>query len=80
MKMATFLAGCLIASPLTAFEQTGRIITMSEEEEQVCEQLGPCLVLPMQLVARHHYVKVREAYDAGVNAGKDACSKSLPST
>jgi hypothetical protein len=72
MKLAAFLAGCLIASPLCAVEKIGPILTLDAEEDEACESGGGCLVIPRAILEQ-----AIEAYGARTYAaGRASCRNS----
>jgi hypothetical protein len=52
MKLAAFLAGCLISAPLCALEKKGPVITLTEQENALCDADGPCVVAPIGVLER----------------------------
>lgn len=63
-----FLAGCLAVAPLCALEKDGLTITLTDEEDAICEASGGCIVAPLAFVERYVAQKQQEAYEAGKNA------------
>lgn len=69
MKLAAFLAGCLISAPLCAVEKVGLNITITEEEDNQCDEGGGCYLVPRAAILE----ALRDAYKEGMNAchGRD---------
>ena len=73
MKLIGFLAGCLIASPLCAYEQVGNFIKLSSEEVAQCEGEGGCFVVTQKQVMDMMLQLGQEAFAAGKAEAQSVC-------
>jgi hypothetical protein len=74
MKAVAFLAGCLIAAPLSAYQQTGDTIKLTAEEVTMCETEGGCFVVTQQKVMEAMHELGSDAYKAGKAEGQSTCA------
>lgn len=66
--LAPLLAGALISAPVAAVE-----ISMTEDEQAMCEREGGCEIVTMQSLR----ALAARAYSAGMEAGKTACRGTI---
>jgi hypothetical protein len=73
LRLAFFLAGCLASAPLCALEKEGPVITLTDEEDALCEDGGGCIVAPKDELYKAFEVVRTKAYEEGMNAchGRD---------
>jgi hypothetical protein len=74
MKFAAFLAGCLIAAPLAAYQQTGQLIKLSAEEEAQCAAEGGCFVVTQKQMMDVMMELAADAYKGGKAEGQSTCA------
>jgi len=73
MKLIAFLAGCLIASPLCAYEQEGDTIKLEPSEVVQCLTEGGCFVVTQKQLTEAMYQLGQEAFAAGKAEAQSVC-------
>jgi hypothetical protein len=74
MKFAAFLAGCLIAAPLSAYQQTGELIKLSADEVVQCAAEGGCVVVTQKQLMDVMMELASDAYKGGKAEGQSTCA------
>lgn len=69
MKAAFFLALCLAAAPSGAYDKSGRVVMLSEEEDARCAIGDGCVLVPKSIV-RDELDKI---FERGHEAGRISC-------
>jgi len=74
MKLVAFFAGCLIAAPLSAYQQTGELIKLSADEVAQCEVEGGCFVVTAKQMMDVMMELGADAFKAGKAEAQSTCA------
>ena len=66
---ACFFALCLATAPLHAYDKSGRVIMLSEEENAACGLGDGCVLAPKTLVRE----ELDKMFERGHEAGRISC-------